>query len=123
MLPTMSDTEELQAWMAKAIKAEAAVRGVSIRQLGLRSGISDKVLRRALDSERPFHLGQLIKIADTLEVSLSYLTLEAERRQEIATPTERAAAVIESDTSLTRSQKRALLGAEESSGGPVSSDQ
>ena len=119
----MSDTEELQAWMAKSIRAEAAVRGISIRQLGMRSGIADKVLRRALDSERPFHLGQLIKIADTLGVSLSYLTLEAERRQSIATPTERALAVIESDTSLTKSQKIALIGAETDSGGQVSSSE
>lgn len=100
----------MQAWVAQAIRAEAGARSMNIRQLALKAGIADKVLRRALDCERPFHLSQMIKVAGALDLSLTYLVQEAERRQSIATPQARAAAMIEADMTLTRSQKSDLLG-------------
>jgi lambda repressor-like predicted transcriptional regulator len=100
---------ELQAWMSQAIRAESAARGLSVRQLALKAGIPDKVLRRALDCERAFHLEQLEKIAAALGVSLTFVASEAERRQSLATPLERAAAKIEGDLTLSRADKNTLL--------------
>lgn len=105
----MTDIGELQPWVAQAVRAESAARGMSIRQLALKAGIADKVLRRALDCERPFHLGQLDKVTAALDLPLSFLFTEAERRRHVASPAERAAAVIQSDTTVTRAQKAALL--------------
>jgi lambda repressor-like predicted transcriptional regulator len=100
---------ELQAWVAQAIRAEVAARGMNVRQLGLKAGMADKVLRRALDCERAFHLEQIEKIAGALGVSPTFLLVEAERRQSLATPLERAAAKIEGDLTLSRAEKTTLL--------------
>lgn len=103
-------TDDLSVWVSRTVRAEAASRGINIRQLAIRADIADKVLRRALQGMRPFYLAYLVKIADALGVTVSYLLTEAERRQANATPQERAAALIEFDDSLSDSQKNHLLG-------------
>lgn len=104
-----ASSNELQAWVAQEVRAEASRQKMNIAQLAAKAGIADKVLRRALDCERPFHLPQLIRVSDALGLTLTALIGEAERRQGMASPRERAAAMIQSDLTLSKSQKSTLL--------------
>lgn len=115
-------TDESQAWLAQAIRAEAAARGLSIRQLGIKAGIADKVLRRALDGEREMWVSQLVRIAAALGVSVTYLIAEGERRKEMVAPDMAVVdEVLAADTTLTPKQKASLR--EEAAGGyPLSGD-
>jgi transcriptional regulator with XRE-family HTH domain len=101
---------ETQEWIAQAINAERAARGMTIKALATASGVPERSLIRVLKCERDLNVAQLAKLAAALGVLPSYLQLEAERRYARATPEARAAAIIQSDETLTSRQKNALLG-------------
>lgn len=65
----------------KAIRAETAARGQTIRGLSKQAGIPERVMIRALNCERDLNMAQLSQIASALGVSPSYLVSEGERRR------------------------------------------
>lgn len=62
-----------------AINAERAAQDVTLRQLSESSGIADRVLFRALKSERTLGVDQLEQIARALGVSVPQIVTDAER--------------------------------------------
>jgi transcriptional regulator with XRE-family HTH domain len=64
--------------MAKAIAAERAISGMTVKQLAEQSGIPERTLHRMLLAERDIKIDQLAMVADAFEVAPHYLMARAE---------------------------------------------
>jgi transcriptional regulator with XRE-family HTH domain len=101
---------EFQRYLVMAINAERAAQSLTIKGLAEAAGINERTMLRIVHLERSMDMGQVSALADALGIPVSRLAMEAERRLSEATPAERAAGLVESDVTLTRGQKVALMG-------------
>ena len=64
---------------AKAISAERAIAGLTVRELSARSGIPMSSLMRALSAEREIKINQIAQLAAAFEIYPHELVEHAER--------------------------------------------
>jgi transcriptional regulator with XRE-family HTH domain len=69
-------------FLMDAMRAEAAVKRVSIKALAKETGVSYPAMRRYLNGERVMNLAQLYRAADVLGTTASDLVHEAVRRED-----------------------------------------
>jgi len=78
---TNAKTSPLDQAVAAAIAAELRPRGITLRALAEATDIPERTLSRYLKGERPITVGQLIRFAESLGVTVDYLLKEARKRQ------------------------------------------
>ena len=88
MVPIM----DLNEAVAKALSAERAIAGLTVRELSERSGVPKSTLMRVLGAQREIRADQIEKLAKALNLRPSQilrsaeLLMEREKGREAATP-------------------------------------
>ena len=70
----------MNAALAATLRAERAVKRITIDELALKSGIPKRTLIRLINAERALNIGHIVSLADALELPIEVLIERAKAR-------------------------------------------